>query len=109
MQSTSPLYARISYWCIVETIKASGYQVRPYQATVPSFGVWGYVLARPGKEDDDFPLPTSLPDGLKFLNVSSMKALFDFPVDMGPVEAEINRLNDQSLVRYYEEEWRRWQ
>lgn len=109
VQSTSPLYARISYWCIVETIKASGYQVRPYQATVPSFGVWGYVLARPGKEDDDFPLPTSLPDGLKFLNVSSMKALFDFPVDMGPVEAEINRLNDQSLVRYYEEEWRRWQ
>lgn len=109
VQSTSPLYARTSYWCIVETIKASGFQVRPYQATVPSFGVWGYVLARTGKADEEFPLPTSLPDGLKFLNLASMKSLFDFPVDMGPVETVINRLNDQTLVRYYEEEWRRWQ
>jgi len=25
---------------------------------------------------------------------------------MGPVPAEPNRLNDQSLVRYYEKEWR---
>jgi spermidine synthase len=28
--------------------------------------------------------------------------------DMAPVDAEVNRLNNQSLVRYYEEEWRRW-
>ena len=107
VQSTSPLYARVSYWCIVETIKASGFSVRPYQATVPSFGVWGYVLARRGPE----PLepPTTMPEGLRFLNADSMEALFKFPVDMGPVETEINRLNDQRLVRYYEEEWRRWQ
>jgi spermidine synthase len=109
VQSTSPLYARISYWCIVETIKASGFQVKPYQATVPSFGVWGYVLARNTTRDEPFDLPTELPDGLQFLNLGTLRGLFEFPEDMGPVETEINRLNDQRLVRYYEEEWRRWQ
>jgi spermidine synthase len=109
VQSTSPLYARHSYWCIVETIKASGFQVRPYQATVPSFGVWGYVLARNSSLKETFDLPTALPDGLQFLNPGTLRSLFEFPEDMGPVETEINRLNDQRLVRYYEEEWRRWQ
>ncbi len=109
VQSTSPLYARHSYWCIVETIKASGYQVRPYQATVPSFGVWGYVLARNMSKDENFDLPSKLPDGLQFLNLGTLRSLFEFPEDMGPVETEINLLNDQRLVRYYEEEWRRWQ
>ncbi|MBL4634501.1 MAG: polyamine aminopropyltransferase [Kofleriaceae bacterium] len=107
VQSTSPLYARVSYWCIVETIKASGFKVLPFQATVPSFGVWGYVLARRGP--DEIPLPTRLPEGLRFLNSDSLSSLFKFPVDMGPVDVEINRLNDQRLVRYYEDEWRRWQ
>lgn len=107
VQSTSPLYARVSYWCIVETIKASGFKVRPFQATVPSFGVWGYVLARRGP--DEIPLPTKLPTGLRFLSSESLRALFSFPLDMGPVDTEINRLNDQRLVRYYEDEWRRWQ
>jgi spermidine synthase len=32
--------------------------------------------------------------------------MFVFPVDMQPVEAEPNRLNDQILVRYYEREWK---
>ena len=27
---------------------------------------------------------------------------------MAPVETEINRLDNQALVRYYEAEWRRW-
>lgn len=109
VQSTSPLYARVSYWCIVKTIAASGFRVRPYQATVPSFGVWGFVLARTAAENDEPPTPKELPDGLRFLNKDSLAALFHFPVDMGPVDTEINRLNDQRLVRYYEEEWRRWQ
>jgi spermidine synthase len=29
-------------------------------------------------------------------------------LDMGPLPAEVNRLNNQVLVHYYEEEWRRW-
>ena len=43
VQSTSPLFARTSYWCIVKTIEAAGFAVRPYQTAVPSFGVWGFI------------------------------------------------------------------
>src|SRR5688572_10048802 len=47
VQCTSPLIARNSYWSIIKTLEAVGFTVRPYQTTVPSFGVWGYALAKP--------------------------------------------------------------
>ena len=31
--------------------------------------------------------------------------MFEFPTDMGPVPADVNRLNNQALVQYYEREW----
>jgi spermidine synthase len=33
--------------------------------------------------------------------------MFLFPKDMDRVPAEVNRLNNQILVRYFEREWRR--
>lgn len=101
VQSTSPLFARQSYWCIVETMKLAGWTTWPYHVYVPSFGEWGYVLAgRTAYEP-----PAQLPSGLRFLTVKLVPQLFDFPADMQPVEVQPNRLNDQILVRYYEREW----
>jgi spermidine synthase len=34
-------------------------------------------------------------------------SLFHFPKDMAPEETEVNRLNNQVLVQYYEAEWHR--
>jgi spermidine synthase len=102
VQSTSPMFARQSFWCIAETLKAAGWQVHPYHVYVPSFGEWGYVLATQGP----WRIPDTVPPGLRFLTVAGLAPLFDFPPDMAPVEAEVNRLNDQVLVRYYEREWR---
>jgi spermidine synthase len=45
IQSTSPLYARKSFWCVVTTIEAAGLKATPYHALVPSFGEWGFVIA----------------------------------------------------------------
>lgn len=101
VQSTSPMFARQTYWCIVETIKASGFDVSPYHVYVPAFGEWGFVLA--GRRP--YGLPETLPKGLRFLKLESLRGLFDFPEDMSPVEAEVNRLNNQVVVRYYEREW----
>jgi spermidine synthase len=109
IQCTSPLIARRSYWSIIKTLEASGYSVKPFQTTVPSFGVWGYALAKL----QPFDQPAKPPDGidLKFLNAGSFTALFDFPTDLAPPdgEIEINRLDNQALVRYYETEWRRFE
>ena len=104
IQTTSPLMARQSYWCINRTLESAGFAVRPYHALVPSFGEWGFALVAqrpfaPPKE----PLP-----GLRSLDVPALAALFVIGPDMAPVDAEINRLDNQALVRYYQEEWRRW-
>lgn len=101
VQSTSPLFARRSFWCIVRTIEEVGLHATPYHVYVPSFGEWGFVLA--GR--DPFRLPDTLPDGLRFLTAATLPAMFEFPADMGPVPVEPNRLNTQMLVRYYEREW----
>ncbi len=101
VQSTSPLFARQSFWCIEATLRKAGLTTAPYHLYVPSFGEWGFVLAG----FDAWQAPSILPSGLRFLSQSAMTNMFDFPQDMQPVSAEVNRLNDQVLVRYYEREW----
>ena len=105
IQCTSPLVAPKSYWCIISTMEASGFVVRPYRVSVPTFGVWGFGLASP---IGPVPAPQSLAHlkgSLRFLNDTVMLDLFDLPVDMARQESDLNRLNDQALVRYYEQEW----
>jgi spermidine synthase len=106
VQCTSPMFARKSFWCIVRTMEAAGFSVKPYQATVPSFsGPWGFTLAKL----QDFDEPAEAPAGLRFLDNAAMKGLFILPADLAAVPVEINRLDNQALVRYYESEWRRYE
>ena len=102
VQSTSPMFARDSYWCIAETLKQSGLQTYPYHVYVPSFGEWGFVIAG----HRDFQLPNSLPAGLRFVSVAGLPAMFQFPPDMSPMPMPANRLNDQVLVRAYDQDWK---
>ena len=113
IQTTSPLYARQSFWSVVTTLEAAGWQTWPYHATVPSFGVWGFVVA--GRRP--FPLDAAverLASGLltaeaplRFLTPALLPTLFEMPADMARVPADVNRLHDQALVHYYEREWGR--
>ena len=103
IQSTSPLYARRSFWCVVATIEAAGLKATPYHALVPSFGEWGYVIA---SREPFTPAGRYLPE-LRFLTADIEPALFRFPKDMDRVPAAVNRLNNQVLVQYYEAEWKR--
>lgn len=109
IQTTSPLIARNSFWCVMKTLEASGYIVKPYQTTVPSFGVWGFALAKL----QPFETPSKPADGLelRFLNNETFASMFEFPADTSrpTEELEINRLDNQALVRYYESEWRRFE
>jgi spermidine synthase len=101
VQSTSPLFARASYWCIIRTLEAAGFHVRPYQCAVPSFGVWGFALARA----EAFDPPAHIPFELKFLDDATLASLFVLGKDLGPIPVEINRLDNQVLVRYYDADW----
>jgi spermidine synthase len=107
VQCTSPLATRQSYWCIVRTLEAAGFTVRPYHVAVPSFGgAWGFALARVGPPD----VPRrGLPEGLRYLTDDVLATLFVLPPDLGPVAVKVNRLDSQALVRYYEAERQRWE
>lgn len=111
VQATSPVLARRSYWCVATTLEAAGFFVRGYHTSVPSFGEWGYFLASPRAFDVPDRL-AELPGGaelpLRFLTTELLPSLFLFPRDMARTPAEANRLNNQILVQYYEEEWNRW-
>ncbi len=78
-------------------------QAAPYHAYVPSFGEWGYVIG----SRRDYVLPAKIPVPVRYVTPETMKTMFDFPADMSRVPAEVNRLNNQVLVRYFEEDWRR--
>ena len=108
IQCTSALVARSSYWCILRTMEAAGFHVLPYHTSVPSFGDWGFALAALRPIERPAHLPAVLQGRLRFLNDAVLAAMFDLPADVGPVEVEINRLDNQALVRYYEAEWGRW-
>ena len=102
VQSTSPYIARKSFWCISHTLESVGFQTLPYHAYVPSFGEWGYVMALQNRQwRPDGPLPK----GLRFINAQSIRQLFHFPPDMAEVKTDINKLNNQVLVQYFEDEW----
>ncbi|GAB3259661.1 spermidine synthase [Chitinimonas naiadis] len=105
IQSTSPMYARQAYWTVVQTVESVGLQTQPYHALVPSFGEWGYILA--GREP--YRQVGKLPPGLRFVNPTTLPTLFSFPPDMARVPAEVNRLNNQILVRTFEQEWKQVQ
>ena len=102
VQATSPLYARQSYWCVVTTIESSGLSASPYHVYVPSFGEWGFVIAskRP------YAAPPVKLSGLRFVTTEILPSFFQFPPDMSRIQTEVNHLNNQILVRYYESEWR---
>lgn len=102
VQSTSPYVARKSFWCVAHTLAAAGFTTLPYHAYVPSFGEWGYVMAmRRYDWKGDLPYP----QGLRFVNTSTMRNMLMFPPDMAELPTEVNRLNNQVLVNYFEHEW----
>lgn len=104
VQSSSPLAARKSYWCVVSSIEAAGMRVLPYHVYVPSFGEWGFALA--GRE-----LPVvgkTLPFPTRFLDSEELARMEHFPHDMSRIPVAVNRLFDQVLVRYFQDDWSRY-
>ena len=101
VQSTSPYVARRSYWCVVATLEAAGFATTPYHVYVPSFGEWGFVLASSGP----LALRDRYPAGLRYVSAETVADMRRFPPDMDRVRTDVNRLDSQALVRYFDAEW----
>lgn len=103
IQTTSPYFAPKSFWCINKTLMEIFPQVDAYHAYVPSFGEWGYSIAMNSFETNFNTVNQTVP-GLRFYNYQYDTFNY-FTKDMKVENVETNRLDNQILVRYFDEEW----
>lgn len=101
VQSTSPYVAKKSFWCIDSTLRSVGFETTPYHAYVPSFGEWGYTIAT----KQPFIPPQEFPKNLRFVSAETVAQMMNFPGDMKVAMTDVNKLNNQILVRHFEDEW----
>ncbi|WP_130733420.1 polyamine aminopropyltransferase [Flavobacterium sp. J27] len=101
VQSTSPFFAPKSFWCIHKTIQSEFVTAVPYHVYLPSFGEWGFTLT--ANYDYDNKIKRKIPN-LKFYNYNLDNFTY-FSKDMLINEVEINKLNNQKLVAYFNAEW----
>lgn len=104
IQSTSPYFAPRSFWSVDATLKEAGLNTWPYHTYVPSFGDWGFILASKRR---DYAPPDRITVPTRYLDPVTTRELFHFPADMPALAMPPNRLNEQSLVRYFDEDWRK--
>lgn len=104
VQSGSPYFAPEAYWCVLETLGAAGFEVRPYHVDVPSFGDWGFVLA---SREPLAPLqvPASIAEQLRFLDQATLDAAVVFPRDIRRVPVEPTTLDRPRILDYARRGW----
>ncbi|MEM9424978.1 MAG: hypothetical protein AAF975_09365, partial [Spirochaetota bacterium] len=82
-QSTSPIYAYKAFWAIGRTMMAAGLEALPYHDFVPSFGEWGWWIARAkgshGSTLKQLYQAASLQIPLRYLKNDIMQANIVFP------------------------------
>lgn len=104
-QSTSPYYAKNSFWCIHKTVKTQFENVIPYHLQVPSFGEWGFNLMFNGnKKMSELNVET------KYLTKDNINSLFVFGADeyINLDEIEVNDMFKPSLIEYYNKDVENW-
>jgi spermidine synthase len=97
VQSGSPYSTPIAFWRTISTITAAGYAVTPYHVYVPTFGDWGFALARRGDNAPQPALPRDAPP-LRFLNPSVLDAATVFAPDLQPRALEPSTLEHPRVV-----------
>jgi len=104
IQTTSPYFAPKSFWCINKTVQQVLPKTDAYHAYVPSFGEWGFTIATNNPAVNFSSVNRKADEKLRFYDYD-FEGLNNFSKDMLANDAEINRLDNQILVRYFDEEW----
>jgi spermidine synthase len=97
VQAGSPFSTRTAFWRTVSTIQSAGYAVTPYHVYVPTFGDWGFALARRGDAAPTATVPGNAPP-LRFLDQRVLDAATVFSGDVGPQPMEPSTLDNPRIV-----------
>lgn len=97
VQSGSPFSTPNAFWRTVSTLGAAGFAVTPYHVHVPTFGDWGFALARYGASAPEPTLPADAPS-LRFMTPAVLRAATVFPPDNAPQVLAPSTLENPRIV-----------
>ena len=100
-QSSSPFFTHKTFWSIEKTLDAVFEDTLSYHVTIPSFGIWGFNMARMNAE-----IPTNFKFDVKtkFMNAPTMQAAMVFGKDTQKVEVPVNTIMEPKLYQLYLED-----
>ena len=98
VQSGSPYYARRYYWTVGATLKAAGFATTAYHVDVPTFGDWGFFLARRGAVAPSVTLAADHPP-TRFVTDPVLSAARVFAPDRGPEGERASTLLDPVILQ----------
>ena len=97
-QSSSPFFARHTFWTIENTLNRVFPETTSYQIAVPAFGVWGFNIARkePAGTSTGIAVPT------RFLDDKAFEAAKIFGKDISrPEDLTVNSIFEPTLYNVY--------
>lgn len=100
-QSSSPFFTRNVFWSIESTLHSVFDYTLSYHTSLPSFGIWGFNMARHNNEfDPEF----SFSVDTRALTNETMSASLVFAKDIAQVEAPVNSIMEPKLYQLYIED-----
>lgn len=97
-QSSSPFFARRTFWSIAKTLEEDFAAIKSYQISVPAFGLWGFNMARKSAGPMSGPIKVST----RFLTDEVMRAAGVFGKDVArPQDVMPNSIFEPKLYQVY--------
>ena len=103
-QSSSPFFTRHVFWCIEQTLDHVFDNTLSYHTALPSFGIWGFNMARSNVE---FPAEIEFNIETRALTQAGMQAARNFDKDIAKVETTVNSIMEPKPYHLYIEDLRR--
>ena len=106
-QASAPFLTPRVLASIQAGLQQAGLETRPYSVPIPTFGPWGFVMARPSAWSPQF---QSIPFPTRWIDSDQLAALFAFPRDFLPSDSDTvqaNRMTQPVLLDYQRGDRRR--
>lgn len=100
-QSSSPFFTRQVFWCIEETLAAVFDHTQSYKTSLPSFGIWGFNMAR---NDQAFDKNYQFSIETKAITADTMLAAQTFEKDIAQIPTLVNTIMEPKLYQLYIED-----
>ncbi len=105
-QSSSPFFARRTFWSVGATIDAAFEATQAYNIAIPSFGVWGFHLGAQNAQTLNAAPPVTVPT--KFWNEQVFAGARVFPEDIArPSKTIVNSIFEPQLYQLYLDDMRK--